>query len=126
MEYSDFLQAWDVVEKCRLFDEQWSCSQLWLSANLGTYPRPTNYGDVSFTFSLSKDTDAVIVLAQLDTRYFLGLSSQYVFSLHCQIFKEGQDDPVAMSTHNKFWDRSVNLEAFLEAGDYVVQVRGFS
>ncbi|EIM91186.1 cysteine proteinase [Stereum hirsutum FP-91666 SS1] len=126
MEYSDFLQAWDVVEKCRLFDEQWSCSQLWLLANLATYPRPTNYGDVSFTFSLSKDTDAVIVLAQLDTRYFRGLSSHYTFSLHCQIFKEGQDDPVSMSTHNKFWDRSVNLEAFLEAGDYVVQVPNFS
>lgn len=123
MEYCDFLQAWDLIEKCRLFNKEWSCSQLWLSANLGTYPRPTNFGDVSFTFSLSKDTDAVIVLAQLDTRYFRGLSSQYLFSLHYQVFKKDEEDPVAISPHNSSWDRSVNLEVFLEAGDYVVQVR---
>lgn len=123
MEYSDFLKTWDAVEKCRFFDKEWSCSQLWLWANLGTYPRPTNFGDISFTFSLSKDTDAVIVLAKLDERYFYGVGSQYYFSLHCQVFKEGEDEPVAISMHNKLWDRSVNLEVSLEAGNYVVQVR---
>jgi hypothetical protein len=44
---SDFLNTWDSVERCRLFDEKWALSQLWLQVSLGSYPRPSNFGDVS-------------------------------------------------------------------------------
>lgn len=65
----------------------------------------------------------MVVLAQLDKRYFLGLESLVNFSLEFCIYKKDEDEPVALSTHHGFWDRSVDIEIDLEAGDYVVQVK---
>lgn len=63
----------------------------------------------------------VIVLAQLDKRYFYFLESYCNFSLQFNIYEKGENEPVASSTHHGLWDRSVNVETDLKAGEYVVQ-----
>jgi hypothetical protein len=63
------------------------------------------------------------MLSQLDTRYFTGLESCYRASLDFSIFPLGSSTAIASSRHNALWDRNVNAEVELEAGEYVVQVR---
>lgn len=65
----------------------------------------------------------MIVLAQLDARYFKEISGYTQWSLEFAVFRRGDPEPVAESVHANFWGRSVNVEAHLEAGQYVVHVR---
>ncbi|KAG8958941.1 hypothetical protein FRC03_008689 [Tulasnella sp. 419] len=123
MEYCDFLDTWEIVEKSLLFGEDWVLSSQWLKVNAGDFPKPWNYGDVSYTISVSKPTRAVIVLAQLDTRYFEELASPFRWSLDFAIYKRNEDEAVASSVHSSLWERSVNAEIDLDTGEYVVQVR---
>jgi hypothetical protein len=71
---------------------------------------------------VSGPTSAVVVLSQIDTRYFLGVDNLYRFSLHFAIFKSGEKEPVATSYHDALWRRSVNVEVDLEEGEYVIHV----
>jgi hypothetical protein len=76
--------------------------------------------------NFTEDAQAVIALAQIDTRYFKGIESRYSFSLSFAVYKAGERVPVATSPHNSFFEtcsRSVNVEVELPAGEYVVQVR---
>ncbi|KAG8933072.1 hypothetical protein FRC03_008687 [Tulasnella sp. 419] len=125
MEYDDFLETYEVVEKCRLFvKEGWKLSSQWLQVHAGHFPREWNYGDVSFTIDISEPTEAVIVLAQLDSRYFRDLASPYRWSLDFQLYKHNSSIPLASSIHSSLWDRSVKAEIkLLEPGSYVVHVR---
>lgn len=50
-EYCDFLESWAIVERSRLFDEDWVLSSQWLKASAGSFPSPWNYGDVSCKWS---------------------------------------------------------------------------
>lgn len=45
------------------------------------------------------------------------------FSLDFQVFKKGGTEPIIASRHSVFHLRSVNAEATLDGGDYVVHVR---
>ena len=74
------------------------------------------------TFSLSGPTLAVIVLSQIDTRYFRDLAGKAKWSLDFVLVKEGEKQPIAEVPHSKFNLRSVNLEVELEAGNYTVYV----
>ncbi len=65
----------------------------------------------------------VIVLSQLDDRYFRGLEGQYRFDLAFRVHKAGSDDYL-VRTHSAYrMKRSVNVELNLEAGEYVVLVK---
>lgn len=123
MEYEDFLKTWTMVERSRLFDETWRMSSLWL--NVSSLPPPSAwvFGDVSFTFSLPAPSLCVVVLAQLDARYFREISGYSQWSLEFILFKRDEPEPLGTSVHSNFWGRSVNLEVHLEKGDYVVHVR---
>ncbi|KZV99799.1 cysteine proteinase [Exidia glandulosa HHB12029] len=123
MEYDDFLQTWPMIERSRLFDVNWRMSSLWLNVKSLPPPSAWTFGDVSFTFSVSKPTSAVIVLAQLDSRYFSEISGYSYWSLEFVLFKKDESEPLAESGHTSLWGRSVNLEIDLDEGDYVVQVR---
>lgn len=75
---------------------------------------------------MPKDTPAVLVLAQLDDRYFDGLDGDFFWSLDFTLFEENSDVPLASSVHSRLWDRSVKLECdSLKAGNYVIQVSAF-
>ncbi|KAG8994996.1 hypothetical protein FRB94_009526 [Tulasnella sp. JGI-2019a] len=148
MEYSDFLETWGIIERSRLFDEDWVMSSQWLTVTTGSYLNAWNYGDVSYSIKVDKPTPAVIVLAQLDSRYFEEFSGQYFWSLNFTVHARPaptSDDRKAASPigevtaptqppvlaeslgsaiYSKLWDRSVKMEVMLpRAGEYVVQVR---
>ncbi|KAG9088452.1 hypothetical protein FS749_002148 [Ceratobasidium sp. UAMH 11750] len=126
MEYSDFLKTWTMIERSKLFDSGWKMSSMWLNVNSRSFPCAWNYGDVSFTFSVTEDAPAVIVLSQLDDRYFSEISGYSQWTLEFVIYRKDApaSEPYATSSHTIFWRRSVNIELDkLEAGDYVVHVR---
>jgi chemotaxis protein histidine kinase CheA len=82
-----------------------------------------DYHDTHFSFTLSKSGSVVLVLAQLDDRYFRGLEGQYMFELGFRLHKAGHSDYVVRSQTPYRMTRSVNVELELEAGDYEVRVK---
>lgn len=74
------------------------------------------------TFSLPKPTFAIIVLSQLDPRYFKEISGTSSWSLDFVLAKRGEKLPLAESASSLLYSRSVNLEMDLEAGEYIVYV----
>ncbi|KAF9009889.1 hypothetical protein BDQ17DRAFT_1273557 [Cyathus striatus] len=123
MEYKDFLNVWQDVDRTILFDDSWVMSSQWLHIPMKPLPSPWQFGDVSFTFSLSGPSLAVIVLSQLDRRYFQDLAGRSSWSLDFILVKEGEKEPIAESNHAWFYTRSVNLETELDTGNYIVYVR---
>lgn len=65
----------------------------------------------------------VIVLSQLDDRYFRGLQGQYRFQLAFRLHKAGHEDYLVRSQRPYRMTRSVNVELDLEAGEYQVRVK---
>ncbi|QRV99267.1 calpain family cysteine protease [Ceratobasidium sp. AG-Ba] len=126
MEYKDFLRTWGMVERTKLFDQDWKMSSMWLNVATRNFPCAWNFGDASFTISVSDDTPAVIVLSQLDTRFFGEISGIYRWTADFVVYRKGApaDEPYTRSVHTELWRRSVSVELDnLEAGDYVVHVR---
>ncbi|KAJ6580634.1 cysteine proteinase [Mycena capillaripes] len=123
MEYSDFLDCWDQIDRTLLFDSNWITSSQWLRVTTRPLPSAWTYGDVCFTITIPKASFTIIVLSQLDSRYFNDLSGRSYWSFDFLLFKRGQTEPIAVSSQPRFYSRSVNLEMDLEAGDYVVHVR---
>ncbi|KAF7371261.1 Cysteine proteinase [Mycena sanguinolenta] len=123
MEYSDFLDCWDQIDRTLLFDSNWITSSHWLRVSARELPSAWTYGDVCFTITVPKSSFTIIVLSQLDSRYFKDISGRSYWTFDFLLFKRGQSEPVATSSQPRFYSRSVNLELELEAGDYVVHVR---
>ncbi|TFK66253.1 cysteine proteinase [Pluteus cervinus] len=123
MEYSDFLSNWEQIDRTLLFDSSWVMSSQWLEVT----PRPLtlawSYGDISFTLSVPAATPAVIVLSKLDERYFDDISSPSTWNFDFIVYKKGEKKPYAITSHSRFFSRSINLETHLDAGDYVIHVR---
>jgi hypothetical protein len=65
----------------------------------------------------------VIVLQQVDKRYFDEISGSVAYDFEFVVFKKGSKEEYASSTRIKRQNRSINVEVHLEAGDYVVHVR---
>ncbi|KAJ7125785.1 cysteine proteinase [Mycena crocata] len=123
MEYSDFLECWDQLDRTLLFDSNWITSSQWLRVTTRPLPSAWTFGDVCFTITIPKPSFTILVLSQLDSRYFNDISGRWYWSFDFLLFKRGQTEPLAMSSQPRFYSRSVNLELNLEAGDYVVHVR---
>ncbi|TFK39591.1 hypothetical protein BDQ12DRAFT_61862 [Crucibulum laeve] len=123
MEYKDFLESWEEVERTRLFDSSWVMSSQWLRVPARPLPCAWSYGDVSFTFFVPEPSFTVLVLSELDNRYFRGLTGRYDWAFDFILFKKGDTELLGESTPGRFHARSVNLEMDLEAGDYVIHVR---
>ncbi|KAF9009891.1 hypothetical protein BDQ17DRAFT_1406138 [Cyathus striatus] len=123
MEYKDFLDTWQDIGRTILFDASWIMSSQWLRVSMDPLPNPWRFGDVSFEFSLSAPTLVVIVLSQLDRRYFDFIAGRSRWCLDFVLVKEGEKKPRAVSNHAWYNTRSVNLEVELEAGKYYVYVR---
>jgi hypothetical protein len=77
----------------------------------------------SVTFSLSGPSTTIIVLSQLDSKYYRDVAGRASWTMDFTLVKEGQKEPIADSGHSDFYLRSVHLEAELEAGNYIVYVR---
>ncbi|KAH6605563.1 calpain family cysteine protease [Trichoderma cornu-damae] len=118
--YEDLLQKYQVFDRTRLFDETWQVAQIWTTINV---PWMLDYSDTHFTLSVTKPGPVVIVLAQLDDRYFRGLHGQYGFGLAFRVHKAGHEDYLVRSQASYRLKRSVNVELDLEAGNYDVRVK---
>ncbi|KAK8090182.1 hypothetical protein PG997_005143 [Apiospora hydei] len=116
MAYKDMLETFMFIHRTRLFDEKWTIVQQWTSANVSWI---TGYLQTKFEITVAKDGVVVIVLTQLDDRYFRGFEGEYYFELHFLLQEVG----AASGEHlcrvrpvHKWENRSVSCEVELEAG----------
>lgn len=122
MAYKDFLNQYKHVNRTRIFDESWYTAQKW--ATLQVPFSPIDYQRTKFQIEIPESSDTVVVLSQLDTRYFSGLEGKYMFHLQFRISKsEDESDYIARSRPSYELQRSTNLELYLEKGTYTVLVK---
>jgi hypothetical protein len=86
-------------------------------------PWSVDYLDTKFKMTLSKPSPVVIVLSQLDDRYYQGLEGQYEFHLQFRLHKDDEDDYIVRSNGTYYMKRSVSTELDLPAGSYTVLVK---
>ncbi|UPL03624.1 hypothetical protein LCI18_014558 [Fusarium solani-melongenae] len=118
--YEDLLRKYQSFDRTRLFTPEWRVTQVWTTLSV---PWALDYHDTHFSFTITKPGPVVIVLAQLDDRYFRGLEGQYRFELMFRVHKAGKSDYVVRSQTPYRMTRSANVELELEAGDYEVRVK---
>ncbi|WYZ37044.1 hypothetical protein EsH8_II_000550 [Colletotrichum jinshuiense] len=136
MTYEDMLSTFMYIHRTRLFDEKWTVVQQWTSANISWV---TGYLQTKFVVEVKKSGMVVIVLTQLDDRYFHGFEGQYYFELHFVLqkavpaaasgeSKDGEKTSDAPEPEqicrvrpvHKWENRSVSCEVELEPGVYEV------
>ena len=122
IEYEDFLRKFQRLMRIRLFDEDWRIAAIWTPVQV---PWQHEYLDTYFKFTLNTSGEIVIVLSQLDSRYYWGLEGQYQFELGFQLHRLGRGDWEENGIVTRLCDypRSVNVEINLDAGDYAVMVK---
>ncbi|KAK6951216.1 hypothetical protein Daesc_007747 [Daldinia eschscholtzii] len=118
--YDDLLRKYQAFDRTRLFGPGWKVTSLWTTLSV---PWTLDYHDTYFAFSLAKTGPVVIVLSQLDERYYRGLEGQYRFELNFRLHKNGQEDYVVRSISSIRLNRSVNVELELEEGEYTVLLK---
>lgn len=119
--YEDFLLKFQHIDRTRLFREpDWRCCRRWIAVDV---PWRTTYNE-KFHIKLTKSSPLVIVLSQLDTRYFEGLVGQYFFRMHFRLHEQGSpdaEDYIVRSHGNYLMSRSVSVDLpELDAGNYCV------
>ncbi|KAM0430598.1 hypothetical protein ACHAPT_005950 [Fusarium lateritium] len=115
MSFNDMLDNFDWIHRTRLFDERWTVAQQWTSVSV---PWLTGYLKKKFIVEVKEEGTVVIVLSQLDDRYFKGLSEQYSFTL--QFLLKPIDDARPICRTRGVGPRSINCEVKLEPGVYEV------
>ena len=118
--YEDLLRKYQYFDRTRLFDSSWKVSQQWTAVDVGW---TADYNDTKFTMTLTEATPVVIVLSQLDDRYWCGLEGQYSFTLHFRVDKDGEHGYEVRSHGNYWMSRSVSTEVDLEPGAYSVFIK---
>jgi hypothetical protein len=118
--YRDLLRHYQHFDRTRLFGPEWTVSQQWTSVNV---PWSVDYLDTKFKICLSKPSPVVIVLSQLDDRYFIGLEGQYEFHLQFRLHKDDEEEYIVRSNGTYYMKRSVSTELDLEAGNYTVLLK---
>ncbi|PHH87549.1 hypothetical protein CDD83_8702 [Cordyceps sp. RAO-2017] len=122
--YEDLLRKYTHFDRTRLFrDADWRCCQRWIGVDV---PWKAQYHE-KFHIKLTKDSPLVLVLSQLDGRYFKGLQGQYTFHIHFRLHyqdKPDAEDYIVRSHGNYFMKRSVAVEIpDLPTGNYVVYLK---
>ncbi|KAH9885671.1 hypothetical protein F4778DRAFT_787068 [Xylariomycetidae sp. FL2044] len=118
--YDDLLRKYSEFERTRIFTPEWKVTSIWTTLSV---PWTLDYHDTHFVFSLAKSGPVVIVLSQLDDRYYRGLEGQYRFELNFRVHKSGQENYVVRSISPYCQSRSINVELELEAGEYNVLLK---
>ncbi|ETS80742.1 hypothetical protein PFICI_08271 [Pestalotiopsis fici W106-1] len=120
MSLKDMLDNFMYIHRTRLFDEKWTVVQQWTSANISWI---TGYLPTKFEIEVKKAGLVVIVLTQLDDRYFLGFEGDYDFELHflLQEVDAQASEHICRVRPVKMWrPRAVSCEVHLEPGTYEV------
>jgi flagellar biosynthesis GTPase FlhF len=122
--YEDMIRKYTHFDRTRLFrDRDWRCCQRWIGVDV---PWKAEYHE-KFHIKLTQDSPLVLVLSQLDKRYWKGLHGQYSFRLHFRLHYQDQpqaEDYIVRSHGNYLMDRSVSVELpDMPAGNYVVYLK---
>lgn len=119
MSYDDLRSKFDMLDRTRLFDHEWTVVQQWTSVNVSWV---SGYLNTKFLIEIKKAGPTVFVLSQLDDRYFKGLEGQYTFDLHFLLQEEGAEagDHIVRARGAWFGNRSISAEVDLEPGRYEV------
>jgi len=120
MEYSDFLDTFELIERTTLFDSSWVTSSHWLRLPLQRPNHLWTFGDLSFKFTLNKPSFTIISLSQLDTRYFQEISGNSKWNIDFVLYKRGETEITGVSYYAHIMVRSVTTELNLEAGEYII------
>ncbi|KAL2260626.1 hypothetical protein VTK26DRAFT_5317 [Humicola hyalothermophila] len=118
--YKDLLRKFQTFDRTRLFGPEWKMASIWTTLNV---PWSVEYHHTKFSFTLAKPGPVVIVLSQLDDRYFRGLEGPYVFGLGFRLHRTGEEDYLVRAQTSYRTSRSCNVELTLEAGEYTVLVK---
>ncbi|KAL4965201.1 calpain-like protein [Aspergillus stella-maris] len=118
--YEDLLKKYQHFDRTRLIGPEWTITQQWTSLNV---PWSADYHTTKFKLDVTKAGPVVLVLSQLDTRYFKGLIGEYDFVLKFRLEKEGEDDYIVRSVNNSLIARSTNAEVDLEPGTYHILMK---
>ncbi|MCJ1475696.1 calpain 2, (m II) large subunit [Lambiella insularis] len=113
--YQDFLRRYSQLWRTRLFTPDWNVSQHWTTVQV---PWSGDYNDTRFEFVLAEPTTAVVMLSQIDARYFGGLTGQYTYNLAFRLHRSCEDVHIVRGYSTG--DRSATAEVDLEAGTYEV------
>lgn len=119
--YEDMLEKYQHFDRTRLFRESnWRCCQRWIGVEV---PWKAQWNE-KFHFKLTKESPLVLVLQQLDERYYKGLQGQYMFRMHFRVHEQGRpesEDYIVRSHGNYLMDRSVSIEIpCMEPGNYSI------
>ncbi|KAJ5125857.1 Alpha/beta hydrolase fold-3 [Penicillium atrosanguineum] len=118
--YADLLRKYQHFDRTRLFGPEWIITQQWTTLSV---PWSADYHSTKFIMNVTQAGPVVIVLSQLDTRYFKGLAGEYSFVLKFRVQKEGEEDYIVRSHSSHLMGRSVNAEISLEPGRYHVLMK---
>ncbi|KAL2821156.1 hypothetical protein BJX63DRAFT_418182 [Aspergillus granulosus] len=120
--YDDLLKKYQHFDRTRLFGPEWTVTQQWTSL---TVPWSADYHTSKFRLNITKPGPVILVVSQLDTRYFKGLIGEYDFVLKFRLQKEGEDshDYIVRSNNNSLISRSTNAEVNLEPGSYHILLK---
>lgn len=119
MSYEDLCKRFSLLDRTRLFDNEWTVVQSWTSVNVAWV---TGYLNTKFIVEIKKAGPTVFVLCQLDDRYFKGLEGKYSFDLHFVLQEENAPagDYIVRARGAWFGNRSVSAEVTLKPGRYEV------
>ena len=118
--FEDLLRKYDVIWRTRLFDSDWKITQQWTTVAV---PWGEQFQDSKFEIVIEKDAPTVIVLSQLDDRYFRGLTGPYGFQLSFRVHKAGEEDYITRTYGERNGKRSTSVELDLEAGTYEIRLK---
>ncbi|KAI1822679.1 hypothetical protein F4861DRAFT_376513 [Xylaria intraflava] len=119
--FEDMVEKYLHFDRTRLFrDPDWQCSQRSIGVEVPWKPQ----WNEKFHFKLTKESPLVLVLHQLDNRYYRGLRGQYSFRLHFRVHEQDRpdsEDYIVRSHGNYLMSRSVTVEIpSMEPGNYSV------
>lgn len=119
MSYDDLCKRFSMLDRTRLFDNEWTVVQSWASVSVAWV---TGYLNTKFVVEINKAGPTVFVLSQLDDRYFRGLEGKYSFDLHFILQEENSatGDHIVRARGPWFGNRSVSAEVTLQPGKYEV------
>ncbi|EXL65327.1 hypothetical protein FOPG_18437 [Fusarium oxysporum f. sp. conglutinans race 2 54008] len=118
MTYEDAMENFDYMYRTRLLRHGWTMAQKWMSTLVPWLP---GFLKKKFIIDLKDKSTVIIVLSQLDDRYFPGLQGEYDFTLHFLLRPIiSKIDICRVSPCHLGDGRSINCELTLETGTYEV------
>ena len=135
MEYRELLRKYMYIDRTRIFDHEWATAQQLTTVEVH---HNDDYQDTSFLFTLRRqgmvvltlspvratmETQTLLLIIKVDSRYFRGLERLYRFQLHFYVYADGEDELIVASRGSYLGSRSVSTECEFSFGRYTVHLQ---